>query len=95
MSGVPLNLGAAGVVLPEGWTLEMLPRQPDYALLSAPSGRYMVTLDFRKRGFRSGYSTTGLLVGEAWNKKRKMYGGRGWRQKIVDDAVASLQEVLR
>jgi len=86
----------AGLSVPEGWTIEALPRQPDHALLSTPPpGRYMATIDFRLRGFRTGYSTTGLLVGEAWNTKRKKYGGRGWRQAIVDDAAAHLREVLR
>lgn len=82
--------------IPEGWTLEELPREPDHVLLSTPSpGRYMVTIDFRQRGYRNGYSTTGRLVGDAWNKKRKAYGGRGWRQAIVDDAIVHLQEVLK
>jgi len=55
----------------------------------------MATVDFRLRGFRTGYSTTGRLVGEGWNARRKKYGGRGWRQAVVDDAVAHLREVLR
>lgn len=81
---------------PDGWTLELLERRPDYALLSTPSPRqFMATIDFRMRGFRSGYSTTGRLFGEEWNKRRKKYGGRGWKQSLVDDAVAHLQEVLR
>ena len=87
---------ADGLRIPEGWTLEPLERQPDYALLSTPSPRsYMATVDFRLRGFRSGYSTTARCVGEEWNKPRKKYGGRGWKQTLVDDAVAHLQEVLR
>jgi len=79
--------------IPEGWTIEPLERQPDHALISTPPPRrYMATVDFRLRGFRGGYSTTGRLVGEEWNKPRKKYGGRGWRQAIVDDAVAHLRE---
>jgi hypothetical protein len=85
-----------GLRVPESWTLEPLERQPDYALLSTPSPvRYMATIDFKRRGIRSGYSTTGMFIGEAWNKPRKKYGGRGWKQAIVDDAIAHLQEVLR
>ena len=85
-----------GLRIPEGWTLETLERQPDYALLSTGAPvRYMATVDFRLRGFRSGYSTTGRLFGEEWNKPRKKYGGRGWKQTLVDDAVAHLREVLR
>lgn len=88
--------GLLSLRIPEGWTLEPLDRLPDYALLSTPSpNRYMATLDFRLRGFRSGCCTTGRCVGEEWNKPRKKYGGRAWRQQIVDDAVAHLREVLR
>ena len=84
------------LVIPEGWTLEPLPRDADRALLTtAGTPRYMATIDFRARGVRSGYSTTGRFVGEEWNKRRKKYGGRGWKQTLVDDAVAHLQEVLR
>jgi hypothetical protein len=82
--------------IPEGWTLELLPRQPDHVLLNTPlPRRYMATIDFHARGIRTGYSTTGMFVGEEWNKRRKKYGGRGWKQTLVNDAVAHLQEVLR
>jgi hypothetical protein len=82
--------------LPVGWTLEQLERDVDHALLSTPSpGRYMATIDFCARGFRSGYSTTGRLVGDEWPKQRKKYGGRGWKQALIDDAVAHLQALLR
>jgi hypothetical protein len=81
--------------IPEGWLFEPFPRDADHALLSTPSPRrYMATIDFRARGFRGGYSTTGRRVGEEWNKSRKKYGGRGWRQTLLDDAVGQLQELL-
>ena len=82
--------------VPEGWTLELLPRDEDRALLSTPPPlSYMATIDFRARGIRSGYSVTSRFVGEEWNKPRKKYGGLGWRQVILDDAIAHLREVLR
>lgn len=82
--------------IPEGWALEPLERDPDRALLSTPSPqRYMATIDFRERGIRSGYSTTGRFLGAEWNKPRKKYRGRGWRQELVDDAVKHLREVLK
>lgn len=89
------KLEVDGLRIPKGWTLEPLERLPDYALLSTPSPRYMATVDFRLRGFRSGYSTSGRLFGDEWNKRRKNYGGRGWKQALVDDAVDHLREVLR
>ena len=82
--------------IPDGWTLEPMERMPDRVLLSTPApGRYMATIDFHARGVRSGYSVSGRFVGEEWNKPRKKPGGRGWRQALVDVAVAHLREVLR
>jgi hypothetical protein len=84
-----------GVRVPEGWALEALPRLPDYALLSTPPPmHYMVTIDFHRRGFRTGCSVSAKFVGEEWNKMRKKYRGRGWKQALVDDAVAHLRKVL-
>jgi hypothetical protein len=59
-----------GVVIPEGWTLELLPGQPDHAMLSTPSSGIlcMATMDFRARGIRSGYSTTSKFISEEWNR---------------------------
>jgi hypothetical protein len=90
------NLGEP-VRLPEGWTLEPLPRQPDHALIHTPSTgfRCMATIDFGARGIRTGCSVTGRFISEEWNKPRKKYLGRAWRQELVDDAVAHLWEVLR
>jgi hypothetical protein len=76
--------------------LEPLERQPDYMLLTTPPPmRYTATIDFCKRGFRSGYSTNGRLFGEEWNKPRKKYGGHGWKQAIIDDAVTHLEGITK
>lgn len=84
-----------GLRIPEGWALEPLPRDEDRALLSTPAPqRYMATIDFRARGIRSGYSVTGRFLGEEWNKPRKRYDGRGWRQELVEDAVIHLRGIL-
>lgn len=88
--------GQLSLRIPEGWTLEPLERQPDYALLSTPAPRrYTATIDFRARGIRPGYSVSGRFVGDAWNKRRAKPSGRGWKQALVDAAIAHLQEVLR
>lgn len=93
---VALAPRADGLRIPEGWTLEPLERMPDYGLLSTILPvRYMATIDFVRRGIRSGYSVTGRFLGDERNKPRKKYVGRGWKQALVDDAVAHLQEVLR
>lgn len=91
MSTVPPNLGAFGVVVPDDWTLELLPRQPDHVLLCAPSGCCVATIDFRARGIRVGYNTASSFLGD---KHRKRYVGRGWRQTLVDDAIVYLREML-
>jgi hypothetical protein len=81
--------------VPEGWSLETMPRLPDHMLLSTPPPiRYMSTIDFRARGFRTGHSVYGRYVGEEWNKARKKYRGKGWKQDLVNDAVIHLREVL-
>ena len=78
--------------VPDGYFIELLPRQPDHVLLRTKSG-HMMTIDFGKRGIRIGFATTGRFLGEEWNKSRKKYGGRGWKQALVDDAVAHFREV--
>ena len=94
--GMPQAPRADDLRIPDGWTLKPFARQPDYALLSTPSpGRYMATIDFRARGIRFGYSISGKFVGEEWNKRRTKPSGRGWKQTLVDAAIAHLQEVLR
>jgi len=89
---------ADGLRIPNGWTLESLPLLSNHHVLTTTSpGRYMATIDFGARGIRAGHSTTttSRFVGEERNKRRKKYGGRGWKQALVDDAVAHLQAVLR
>jgi hypothetical protein len=91
----PSSLRADILRIPDGWTLEPFERQPDYAQLSTLSPRrYMATIDFRARGIRSGYNTRGRFVDEEWNKPRKRPNGRGWKQSLVDEAIAHLQELL-
>jgi len=88
---------ATDLRIPEGWKLELIPHS-DQLLLSTPPPSLMATIDFRLRGFRSGYVQRGRFVGEKLTRRgveRKKYGGRGWKQALVDDAVAHLKEVLR
>ena len=55
----------------------------------------MATIDFHARGFRTGCSISGRFVSEEWNKPRKKYLGKGWKQELTDDAVSYLREDLR
>ncbi len=84
-----------GLTKPEGWTLEPIDSLAHHVVLTSPvPDRFMATIDFRSRGIRTGYSTTGSMLGETWKGKRKVYGRRGWKQAIVDDAVAHLRSVM-
>lgn len=72
--------------VPDGWKSE--PVRGCCTLIEWP-GHGMVTIDWEARGFRGGFSTTGLL------SSKRRYTGRGWKERLVFDAVASLQEVWK
>lgn len=83
--------------IPDGWRLESLHGARDVSVLTAPRIG-AATIDFRLRGFRGGVVLSGKFVGEKLTRAgnvRKPYEGRGWKQVLVDDAVAWLQEVAR
>lgn len=82
--------------IPNEWRLEPLERFPNFALLTSPAPeRYMTTIDFQARGLRSGYCTSGPMLGERGGNKRPIYEKRGWKQKLVDAAVAHLRDVMK
>lgn len=71
--------------IPPGWKLELLRARPEQWLLTSPAPRVgAVTLDFERRGYRLGFVRHGKLATD------KAYVGRGWKQELVDDAVAAL-----
>lgn len=79
--------------IPEGWTLEPMTGMRDLFIVIAPKIG-AATIDFQRRGFRLGmFVLSGSFVGAKYTRRgyeQKKYEGRGWRQKLVDDAVASL-----
>lgn len=79
-----------GVRLPEGWTARRMGRSEGYAEIVAPMGHAscFVTVDFANRGFRGGGSTTGRMASTL------VYTGRGWRQRLIQDAIAWLRAVV-
>jgi hypothetical protein len=86
------------LTIPEGWTLEdYSARDPDFIVLIMPAPLMMfATIDLKKRGFRSGITTIGLMSGHTLTKRGyrgKKYEGRGWMQQIIDDAVDYLKKV--
>lgn len=79
----------ANPTLPDGWTSEDL--GGSFLLIDTPRNRYRcsVTVDFTARGWRAGWSKTGRL------DSRDTYIGRGWRDRLIADAVEYLQEVIK
>ena len=83
--------------IPEGWALERADHFGDQAYLSTPGPtRYVATIDFALRGFRSGMVVTGRLYGDDLVKKtkRKKFEGRGWAQALVNHAADHLRGLL-
>lgn len=80
------DLALVAARLPEGWTVEYYdPSRPSAVVILTGARRLgYVTIDFERRGFRIGASISGPPA------KRGMYTGHGWRERLVDDAVAAL-----
>lgn len=79
------------VEVPAGWTAEEVPNAPQVAI-GRPSelGGGFTTIDFERRVFGPGYG------GHPSNRYIDIpmeYAGRGWKQRIVADAVAWLKVV--
>lgn len=84
--------------LPEEWTLEDLDQ--NHILVRSPAPDHlMATLDLKDRGIRSGLCRSGRFIDEEpfgmsrSKQKRKAYAGRGWQQKMMDDAVKFLKAI--
>lgn len=78
-----------GVQLPSGWVAR---REGDryVEVISAPPIGCSVTVDFDARAFRGGLSISGPIT-----RIRFAYSGRGWRQTLIRDAIAWLEDVLK
>lgn len=85
--------------IPAGWTLEPATGWSEIFVLTATDHLGCTTIDFQRRGFRGGaFVISGPFVGEKLTRRgytRKKYGGRGWRQALVDDAVTWLEGTRR
>lgn len=78
----------ANIILPEGWTGEACGES--FALYRDPSnGAVTVSFDRRWWNLGWGYSTTSCNIHGCTSRGTK-YSGRGWQQKLIDDAVTAL-----
>lgn len=75
-------------LFPQGWTYEPIQPKNFFLLIRSPDG-LMVTVDFFKRGFRSGYVTTGRMTSTS------KYTGRGWKNKLVTAGIKWLDGVRK
>ncbi len=69
-----------GIEVPIGWRISPYSGRKDVFVFHSPQ-RYMVTVDYDRRCFRSGSS----IYGRPENKVG--YRGRGWRQALTDEAI--------
>ncbi|MBA9846780.1 hypothetical protein [Ralstonia pickettii] len=74
--------------LPDGWVAEQHPSFPDVAVLTRPNGGF-VSIDLQKRIFSLGYCRPHFPMNGA-----AAYEGRGWKSRIVADAVAWLDRQM-
>jgi hypothetical protein len=77
------------IVIPAGWTFEDIKDRGQTLLMTPAPQRYMTTIDWERRGFRSGYCTYGRLLNNGSPT------GRGWKQRLVDEAVVFLEGLLK
>lgn len=74
--------------LPAGWKIGPHGDDARYSILEHAIARGgFITLDWDRRCFRLGISTTGRQSSSA------KYAGRGWKDAMMADAVKLLQEI--
>lgn len=70
-------------VVPEGWSTSARPYE---AFITSSSG-YSATLNWVQRTIRPGATSFGKPINQT------EYKGRGWQQRLVDDAVVWLRSL--
>lgn len=73
-------------LIPKGWTWEFVGE--DLIVISAGARKGHVTIDLLRRSFRAG------AVKVRPRLSMTTYAGRGWRDKVVEDAVTWLKGVV-
>ena len=73
--------------LPDGWVAEYPEHMPSCMVLCSPEGGF-ATIDFSRRIYSYGYG----FPRREW--KGPHYSGRGWKDRIVVDAVRGLSAIM-
>jgi hypothetical protein len=78
--------------LPQGWSIEPYPRQPDVVVIERPraSGGGMGSLDFKLRVWNSGHQ----LPRSFPDQVERSYGGRRWKEQMVRQACEWLEQAM-
>lgn len=71
-----------GIKLPNGW--HVWPSGKDAFAITCGEG--FVSIDFQKRSFELGHTPV-------FTDRSDTYTGRGWKQRLVDDAIKHFDEV--
>ena len=74
--------------IPAAWKREELSDVPAVAVYTEPRYGGMVTVDYKARVFRLGLMRQGRV------NSTKQYGGRGWRERLEQDATAYLHSAV-
>jgi hypothetical protein len=86
------------LTVPAGWEIELrvmrVNGNPEAIITTPAPVYYFATVDFSNRGFRAWISLTGPFMTTPDGKRGKKLSGRGWRQTLVNNAVAFLQRLL-
>lgn len=77
------------ITLPDGWSIES--EDASTVVIKATKGysNVFVTVDLKMRVYRGGLVTTGRPLSP------KSYGGRGWREELIDDAITWLKGISK
>jgi hypothetical protein len=85
------SLETINFTLPAGWSSECYSQANDQVVLTRPGPHGgMVTVDFKRRIFATGMGSPRFCAIEG-----AVYRGREWRSRIVADAIAHLDDVMR
>lgn len=76
------------VYVPAGWTREELTHPTEFTLFTEPLYGGHVTVDYKARVFRLGIVRSGRV------NSTGTYVGRGWREKLEQDACAHLHQAV-
>lgn len=77
------------LILPTGWTSEQYGKDQIVYTRPGPHGGF-VTVDFSRRIYATGMGTVRFAAVEGVE-----YRGKDWRQRLVADAIAYLDNVMK